>query len=269
MLLGIQQWHFSQLYQHRSEISSSVCDQCFEGGISWATLAFWYQVLHVFYIVFGLWAKIEHIRFFVLWCTGNLQRNKLRADNRWWKTKEQDHYSVQNNLAQLKSSPSLPSTLVCIFCACSEFIFIIAHTKAISKAEDNRGLINVMAYHIHHSVPLYCWPLIPAHVLMWPPIRYQQWGMIAYNPHRIPSKFTAGAVPKSSFPAINLFSLKKVSEDEPSETLLSIHRFHPRWSIHPHCAKKKMAPSPDWSSTSSLIFIPPNKIGSPITRRIW
>ena len=100
-------------------------------------------------------------------------------------------------------------TLVCLFCACSEVIFIISHTNAIRITEDNRGIVNVAAYHSHHSVTSSCCPLIPNPVLLWPPIMYQQQGLLAYNPHSISSIYTAGAGPKSSPPSVNLFTLRK------------------------------------------------------------
>ena len=41
--------------------------------------------------------------------------------------------------------------MVCLFSECSEVMSFIQHIKAIRRAEFNRGVINKMAYHIHHS----------------------------------------------------------------------------------------------------------------------
>ena len=139
------------------------------------------------------------------------------------------------------------------FCACLECIFIIAHTKSRRRAEDNKYLINVTAYHSHHSWPFYFIPLLPTPVRMWPPRRSQQWGVIDYNPCMILSKDTTGEEPKSICMSINLFTLIKI----PSRC--------PIWNYNHHsCLKSKIkypsvlfpkyiAPSHNWSRTSSPI----------------
>ena len=89
---------------------------------------------------------------FAIVCNGNLQRNKLKEQIRVGDKIKNNKNKVLKNYTRLGNSPPLPPfNLGVYFCACSGFILGIAHTRESRKSEDNRGIINIMAYHRHHS----------------------------------------------------------------------------------------------------------------------
>ena len=72
------------------------------------------------------------------------------------------------------------------------------------------------------------------------PRRYQQWGILSYNPNN------AGSGHKSSPPSVNFFTIRKIPLDVPEKAVLSINACCKRLSIHPCHAQYIWFPVPTY-----------------------
>ena len=105
--------------------------------------------------------------------------------------------------------------------------------------QESRGkyrLVNTTACHSHLSEPSGFWPHLSTPVMMWPPVRFQLWGLIAFQPHIIFSKYITFAGPRIF--SIHINTLSKWIWHVSSQALLRIHVYHKIFSLYLICIRK-------------------------------
>ena len=82
--------------------------------------------------------------------------------------------------------------------------------------------------------------IYPPPLMMWPPGRFQPWGLIAFQPYIIFKKNNTFSGPSHFH--IHQNNLNKLTWHVSSQALLIIHVCHTTWSLRQICILKKICP---------------------------